>query len=123
MRNAYLSAVGFILLFGLCFYAKANQKPSQPKQINQGLPQYVIPLMEYYDSRSPNGKSWQPLDRYVFEFREGGVWVFMSKFPQAPKWVAQGRLRFCRLAGHNKAEIVAFAKQGYTFFKQNPPLK
>lgn len=123
MRNAYLAAGCFILLFALCFHAKRTFKPSQTKPQHQGLPQYVIPLMQYYDSRSATGLSWQPLDRYVFELREGGVWVFMSKFPNAPEWFAQGRLRFCCLAGHNRAEIVAFAQQGYTFFQQNPPVK
>jgi len=124
MIKSYIATTGFFILFALCFYAKYSLKRTQPKLDNHsGLISFVIPLMEYYDSRSQTGKSWQPMPRYVFEQREGGVWQFMAKFPNALQWVKQDRLRFASVCFKNKAEAVRFANCSYRFFHDNPPIK
>jgi len=124
MRNAYIASTGFLILFALCFYAKYSQKRTQPKpQPHSDLIAFVIPLMEYYDSRSETGFSWQPMPRYVFEQREGGCWQFMAKFPQALQWVKQDRLRFASMNFKNRSEAVWFANHSYKFFHDNPPIK
>jgi len=124
MRNAFFAAGGFLLLFALCFHAKVNQKPSQPKpQPHNGLIEFIIPLMQYYDSRSATGLSYQPMPRYVFEFREGGCWQFMSKFPDALNWHKTGRLRFASMNFKCRADAVWFANSSYVYFKNNPPIK
>jgi len=124
MIKSYIAATGFFILFALCFYAKYSLKRTQPKpQPHSGLVSFVIPLMEYYDSRSQTGKSWQPMPRYVFEEREGGAWQFMAKFPNALQWVKQDRLRFASMNFKNRSEAVWFANHSYLFFKNHHPIK
>jgi hypothetical protein len=124
MIKSYIAATGFLILFALCFYAKYSLKRTQVKpQPHSDLISFVIPLMEYYDSRSETGKSWQPMPRYVFEEREGGAWQFMAKFPNALEWVKQDRLRFASMNFKNRREAVWFANCSYIYFKNNPPIK
>jgi hypothetical protein len=124
MIKSYIAATGFLILFALCFYAKYSLKRTQPKLDNSsGLISFVIPLMEYYDSRSETGFSWQPMPRYVFEEREGGVWQFMAKFPNALEWVKADRLRFASMNFKNRSEAVWFANCSYVYFKNHPPVK